>query len=171
MKQVKNYILFSAISLLTFTSCKKDNADIDLGTISVSIDGKQTTFNFGAKATTTSVTGGYGITIKGNKKDPAASQTNISFSITSPSPIVAKTYVENGGGNPLIQMEYFYDFILGIGTTASAYGSTTNPVTITITEITSSSARGTFHGELLYTALDGTTGKAVLSNGVFYVSF
>ncbi len=107
LKQVKNYILFSAISLLTFTSCKKDNADIDLGTISVSIDGKQTTFNFGAKATTTSVTGGYGITIKGNKKDPAASQTNISFSITSPSPIVAKTYVENGGGNPLIQMEYF----------------------------------------------------------------
>ncbi len=131
---------------------------------------KQTTFNFGAKVIVTSVTGGYGINIKGNKKEPASSQTNILFSITSPSPIVAKTYVE-GGGNPLIQMEYFFDLVLGIGTTASNYGSTTNPVTITITEITSSSVKGTFRRELLYTDLNGNPGKNVLSDGAFNVNF
>lgn len=80
---------------------------MSLGTISVSIDGKQNTFNFGAKATGMIVPGGYGSnTIKGNKKDAAASQTNISFSITSQSVIVEKTYVENAGSTPIIALNF-----------------------------------------------------------------
>jgi hypothetical protein len=68
-------------------------------------------------------------------------------------------------------MTYFLDAVLGIGATASNYGSTTDPVTITITDITSSTVKGMFSGELSYTDLNGNPGKNVLSNGTFNVSF
>ena len=171
-RNLKNYILCSALFLLVFTSCKKDKDNPDAsGTISVSIDGTPNTFNVEAKAVQTSVSGGYGITVQGYKKDPAESQTNLSFSITSPDPITAKTYVENTGGNPLIVMTYFLDVVLGVGTTATNYGSTKHPLTITITNITSSTTKGTFSGELSYTDINGNPAKNLLSNGTFNVNF
>ncbi len=171
-QQTKNFILFSVV-LLFFTSCKKDkaNTDVPIGSISVTIDGTKTTFNYGAKATVLSVGGGYGISIQGNKKDPSASQTNLLFSIASPSVITPKTYVENSGGNSLVNMSYAYDLFFGIVYTSVAYGSTTNPVTITITDINSTSVKGTFSGELLGTGVDGNPVKNVLADGVFHVSF
>jgi hypothetical protein len=172
-KQFKNYILFSILLLPVFTSCKKDSTNNNSSNaISVSIDGTPTTFNIEAKAIKESVTGGYGITIQGYKKDPAVSQTNLSFSVVSPDAITAKTYIENTSGNPLIVMTYFLDTtVLGIGITASNYGSTTHPVTITITAITSSTVKGMFSGELSYTDLNGNPAKDVLSNGTFNVNF
>jgi len=172
-KQTKALLFFSALLLLALISCKKskeNNAD-PVGTISVSIDGTKTTFNNGAKATVMSVSGGYGINIKGNKLDPSASQTSLSFSVVSPSVISARSYVENAGSNPLLVMDYFFDVVFGIGTTSSAYGSTTSPVTVTISEINSASVKGTFSGELSYTDLNGNPAKNVLTNGAFNVSF
>jgi hypothetical protein len=170
LKQIKRCILFTAFVLLC-TSCKKGKTDNGPGTISVSIDGNHTTFNVGAKAIRTNVTGGYGIMIQGYKKDPSESQTNLSFVIASPNPIIVKTYTENAGGNPLVEMVFFQEFILGVGDTARSYGSATNPVTITITSINSSNIKGSFFGELLYTDLNNNTGKNVLSNGVFNLNF
>jgi len=172
-RQFKNYILFSILLLPVFISCKKDSTNNNSSnTISVSIDGTVTTFNTEAKAIRESVTGGYGITIQGYKKDPAASQTNLSFSVVSPDAITAKTYIENTSGNPLVAMTYFVDAtVLGIATTASNYGSTTHPVTITITDISSSTVKGMFSGELSYTDLAGNPAKNLLSNGTFNVNF
>ena len=170
LKQIITFGLFS-VMLLWITSCKKDkaNTDVPLDTISATIDGTTTTFNYGAKATVLSVSGGYGISIQGSKKDPSASQTNLSFSIASPSVITPKTYAENASSNPLVEMNYAYDLIFGIVYTSVAYGSTTNPVTITITDINSTSVKGTFSGELLGTGVDGNPVKTVFANGVFYV--
>ena len=68
-------------------------------------------------------------------------------------------------------MTYFLDVALGVGVTASSYGSTVKPVTINISEITSSAVKGTFSGELSYTDLTGNLGKNDLSNGTFNVNF
>ena len=173
LKQTKSFFLFSAIFFTFFISCKKasSNTDIALGTISVSIDGTATTFNYGAKASNIAVTGGYGIKIHGNKKDPSTSATNLTISVVRPTPITTGTYVENAGGNPLVKIDYFFDVFFGSGSTSSSYGSTTNPVNIIITEMSASSVKGTFSGELEGISINGTKVKTVLSNGVFYVSF
>ena len=171
-KQTKNFILFAAFLSLGFISCKKSssNTDIAIGTISVSIDGVATTFNYLAKADVPSVTGGYGVRIQGYKKDPSLSATSLTFSVVRPTAITTGTYVENAGSNPFVEMSYFYDLVLGTGTTSVAYGSTTSPVTITITDINTSSVKGTFSGELLSPGISGPF-KNLLVNGKFYVRF
>ncbi len=169
-RRTKNLIFLSAFLLVLFTSCKKENTNVAIGTISVSIDGTATTFNFGAKASVLPVTGGYGIQIQGNKRDPATSATNLTISVASAAPITTGTYVENSGGN-VVKIDYDFDYFLSTST-SSSYGSTTNPVTITITEINSTSVKGTFSGELQGAGIGGgDLVKNVLADGVFYVSF
>lgn len=161
---MKKLIFLSAILVLQLISCKKNNVDIPIGTIKVEIGGSASTFNVQAKATRLTVTGGYGIQIQGNLK--TTSTTNLSFSIVSPNPILNGTYTENTASNPLVSMTHCIEVFSPCVIRAKEYGSTTNPVSITITEISASSVRGTFKGEL-----QGTNSKEVLSNGVFYVSF
>ncbi len=172
LKQIKNFIPFLVV-LLCCTSCKKDKADTDVsvGTISATIDGTATTFNFRAKATGSNVSGGYGISIQGFKKDPSASQTSLSISIARGTQITSGTYVENSGSNPLVEMTYNYDLVFGIVYTSTTYGSATKPVTITITDINSTSVKGTFSCELLGNDVNGNPAKTVFTDGVFYVSF
>lgn len=168
--KIRCLICLSCFIVSGFSSCKKDPESAAIGTISVSINGTNTTFDFGAKASQIPVTGGYGIKIQGNKKDPSQSATSLTLTIVRPTPITAGTYIENGAGNPLVSMDYFFDLLFGSGSTASAFRSPTNPVTITLTEYNSTSIKGTFSGEL-QSNYAGTVTKTLLSNGSFYVSF
>ena len=162
---MKKIISLSALLTLMFFSCKKDDTDIPIGTIKVDINGSAYTFNLQTKATTLTVTGGYGIQIQGYYRN--GSTTNLSFSIVRPGAISTGTYTENAAGNPLVLMTHCTEVITPCVIRANAYGSTSNPVSITITEITGSSVKGTFKGELQVS----TGSTEVLSNGVFYVSF
>jgi hypothetical protein len=161
----KRFAILSVTFLtLFFVSCKKDPTDIPIGTIKVDIDGHSSTFSVQAKASRLSVTGGYGIQVTGNLK--TTSTTNLSFSIISPNSINAGTYTENTSSNPLVTMTHCTEVIVPCVIRANSYGSPSNPVSITITEITGSYVRGTFKGEL-----QGGSSKEVYSNGLFYVSF
>lgn len=165
-------ILVLLAGTLCFSSCKKSHDGADAAdTISTSIDGQITTFNVGAHASTLSVAGGYGINIHGNKKDPSTSKTALSISIVSPNPIGKGTYVENSNGNPLVAMIYDYDFVFGIIYTYEAYGSSTHPLSVTITEINSSFVKGTFSGEVEGTDATGATVRYLFTNGTFNVKF
>jgi hypothetical protein len=163
----KIYYLFLVICLSVINiSCKKDTVDtIKIGTIKVDIDGSAYTFSVQSKATRLQVTGGFGIQVQGNFK--TSSTTNLSFSIVRPTSITAGTYIENGGGNPLITMIHCTEVLIPCLTSASTYGSPTNPVSITITDITSSYVKGTFKGELQISA----GGTETLKNGMFYLNF
>ena len=164
---MKKYITLSVMMALLLFSCKKDATDIPIGTIKVDIGGNNSSFSVQAKATRLPVTGGYGIQIQGNYR--TGSTTNLSFSVVSPTQISTGVYTENTTGNPLVTMTHCTEVLFPCVVQANNYGSTGNPVSITITEINSSFVKGTFKGELLN--LGGTSGTEVLSNGTFYVSF
>ena len=164
MKKLLNILLASCVTILTI-SCKKDVADIPIGTIKVDINGSAFTFNVQAKATTLAVTGGYGIQIQGNYK--TTSTTNLNFTIVRPTPISSGSYIENAAGNPLVMMRHCTEVLFPCVIQANTFGSTANPVSITITQITGSSVKGTFMGELQISS----GGTESLTNGVFYVSF
>jgi hypothetical protein len=162
---MKKIIFISAILVSLLFSCKKDETDIPIGTIKVDINGVAYTFSEQAKATRLLVTGGYGIQIQGNYR--TNSTTNLTLSIVRPTPISTGTYIENTGSNPLVTITHCTEVIVPCVIQAVTFGSISNPVSITITEITGSSVRGNFKGELQTSS--GTT--ETLSNGVFYVSF
>lgn len=164
MKKLLNILLASFVTILTI-SCKKDATDIPIGTIKVKIDGTDFTFNVQAKATTLAVAGGFGIQIQGNYK--TTSTTYLSFTIVRSSPITTGSYTENIGGNPLVTMTHCTEVLIPCFFLATTYGSSSNPVSITITEITGSSVKGTFRGELKFSS----GGPELLTNGAFYVSF
>lgn len=159
-------IFFIAVICFTttlFIKCKKESSDIPIGTIKVNIGSTEKTFNVNAKATRLNGTNGYGIKVQGNYR--SGSTTTLVFSIISPNPITNGTYTENVVSNPLVLMTHCVEVIWACVIQTSAYGSRSNPVTITITEITSTYVRGTFKGELQGSAIE------VFSNGLFYVSF
>ena len=161
----KKLIHLSTILTLLLFSCKKDPVDIRIGTIKVDINGTAFTFNVQAKATRLSVTGGNGIQIQGNYKE--TSTTNLTLTIARPSPISTGAYIENTASNPLVTVSHCTEVFVPCVFQAVTFGSTTNPVSITISEITGSSVRGNFKGELRLNSGNTET----LSNGEFYVSF
>jgi len=167
MKKIFYFLLTCCVTITTI-SCKKDATDIPIGTIKVDIGGSNSTFSVQAKATRLSVSGGYGVEIQGNYR--TGSTTNLSFSIASPTQISTGVYTENTTGSQLVTMKHCTEVLFPCVVQASTYGSTTNPVSITITEINSSFVKGTFRGELLFVR-GSTGGTEVLANGVFYVSF
>jgi hypothetical protein len=158
------YISIILFVLIFFNSCKKDPLDIPIGTLKADFNGASKTFNVNAKAKRLSVSGGYGIQIQGYFK--SGSTTNFSFSIVSPSPLSAGSYIENSTGNPLIEMINCTEVLFPCFARTANFGSSSNPVSITITEISGSSVKGSFKGEL-----QGTSANEVVSNGVFYLSF
>ena len=162
---MKKLFYLLLITCLTFFSgnCKKNPDDIRIGTIKVNINGNSTTFNVQAKASRINVTGGYGIQIEGYLK--SSSTTNLSFSLAGTTPISNITYTENSTGNPLVQMAHCVEVIVPCVFRTSTFGSLSNPLSVTISEITGAHVRGTFKGEL-----NGHSTE-VLTNGVFYVSF
>ncbi|MES1220819.1 MAG: hypothetical protein ABUT20_35290 [Bacteroidota bacterium] len=170
---MKKILIVMLIVLVTQVnvSCKKDSTDVPIGTLKASIDGAVTNFNVSAKASNLSVQGGQGIKIFGYKKDPTLSGTSFQIVIASPASISSGTYVENTNDNPLVQVNYFYDFFFGAGFSYSNYHSSTAPMTINITEKNSGSIKGTFSGELKGNDLNGNPIVSKITNGVFNVSF
>lgn len=170
-KRIKSVLII--ILLAFFISCKKDktNTTRPENTISADIDGNARTFNYGAKATKLMVSGGYGVTITGNKANPSSSKTAISFEIASPSVISNGSYIENTVGNPLVTMNYDFDLLLGIVYTSVAHGSVAHPATIIITEIDAAHIKGTFSGELSGTDVNGNPWVTLITNGMFNVQF
>ena len=173
----KNFVLFSAVLFLGFTSCKKRTSDNNdhANRISFSADGQVDTFYIGAGATKSSTAGRFGIDIQAYKFDVTShDNTGLFISISRPTAITTGTYVENAGGNPLVSLSLVFDTHL-TSTTAAPYGSLTNPVTITITNINATAVEGTFSGELLSPGLNTggpvTPFKTVLTNGAFDVDF
>ena len=164
MKKILYFFPVICITIIA-VSCKKDPLDIPLGTIKVDIDGTEYKFNVQAKASRLPVTGGYGIEIHGLYK--TTSTTDFNFSIVSPSPITTGTYTENISGNPLITVRHCTEVLFPCVIQTNTYGSAANPVSITIKEISGSSVKGTFKGELQVSS----GSKEVLTGGVFYVSF
>ena len=167
----KNLISIVLMTAVLAVSCKKDPTDIPIGTISAAVEGTTTDFKVNAKATRLSVQNGFGIKISGYKKDPSLSGTNLEVIIVRPSQITVGNYVENPGDNPLVELNHFQEFILGSGTIYSNFHSNAHPVTVSISEINGTSVKGTFSGELKVGGLNGSTTTAMLTNGVFNVSF
>ncbi len=164
MKNIFYFLLASFVTISTI-SCKKDATNIPIGTIKVKIGGVDYTFNLQAKATRLPVSGGFGIQIQGNYR--TGSTTNLIFSIVRPDAISAGSYTENTGGNPLVTMTHCTEVLVPCLIQAKTYGSSSNPVNITITEITGYSVKGTFSGELQVSS----GGTELLTNGAFHVSF
>ncbi|MEO5946509.1 MAG: hypothetical protein ABIP79_06800 [Chitinophagaceae bacterium] len=162
MKKLYYFLLISCLIIFSI-ACKKDRLDIPIGTIKVDINGNSSTFSIQSKATRINVTGGYGIRIEGYFK--SSSTSNLSFSLVRPTPITNTTYTENSAGNPLVEMTHCVEVLFPCVFRTAAHGSSSNPVSVTISEITGSHVKGTFKGEL------GGQSTEVLSNGVFYVSF
>lgn len=157
------YVLLISCLILSAIACKKDRMDIPIGTIKVDIDGYSSSFSVRPKATRINVTGGYGIQIEGYLK--SSSTTEMLFSIVSTKPITNTIYTENSAGNPLVKMIHCVEVVFPCVFRTAAHGSISNPVSVTISEITGAYVKGTFKGEL-----DGQYPE-VLTNGVFYVSF
>jgi len=82
--------------------------------------------------------------------------------IQAQSPITAMTYTEEG----TTEMAGLGYFIFPSGTAYSNNHSATNPVTITITSITSTNVQGTFKGDIFNGA-----DKKVLASGTFNLNF
>ena len=166
----KLVILTATFVIVFFSACKKDPLDIPLGTISVSINGTETTFNLQSKALLTNSAGYNTLTIHGYKKYTSANSTQIELIITSLNPISSGIFSENtaaSSGN--VRINFFQEFVLGLGTGYFTYGSPTNLCTINIASITGTSVKGSFKGELRAGGSAGET--ATLSRGVFNVSF
>ena len=159
-------IVIAFFSVFLFCGCKKDSIDnIPIGTIKVDIDGTAYTFSVQAKATRPQVTGGFGVQIQGYYR--TGSTTNLSFTVVRPTTITSGSYTENTASNPLVIMKHCTEVIVPCVYQANNYRSSTNPVNITITEITSSYVKGTFNGALQL----GSGSTETLTNGMFYVSF
>lgn len=171
---VRNALLFTVILFLgLFTlSCKKDTPDsVPLGTIEANVDGTKTTFNNEATATITTSNGNVTLEIKGYKKPRSTSGTYLSLKILKTGPVTSGTYTETNAGPYRLQAEHFVDLFFGVGGSSFTYGSSSNPVRITITDMSATYVKGTFSGELRSGAAGGANNTYVkLTNGVFHVS-
>lgn len=162
--------LFACQVVFFFTTCKKDPKDIPIGTIKTKINGDEKTFSIQAKATRLTVTGGYGIQVIGYYRN--GSTTNLTFTIARPQAIATGTYTENTTSNPLVTMTHCVEVLFPCVLQTNSHGSVSNPVSITITEITNTYVKGTFKGELQTPGPAGTgTSTENFTNGVFHVSF
>lgn len=158
---IRKRILIILVLFLTLisTSCEKDN-NVPLGTISVSVDGNKRSFNNNAKAENIPVQGGYGLWIDGYKGDAGLSN-EMSITIASPHTISAGTYTNNASGNAVV-IKYSINLLF----TWDIY--TSSKATVTISEINSTHAKGTFKGTLTY---PNSTSTKELTGGAFNVSY
>ena len=168
----KQLCIITAISVFFFSSCKKDPLDIPLGSVSASVNGNKITFNVQSKAVRSNMGSNYILTIEGYKKDPSASSTKMKLTLTSLNPISSGTFTETAtSGGAVARIDFFQELIFGYGTSYTSYGSSFNPVIITITELTGNTVKGTYKGELSVPIAGGAGEKILLKDGIFNVSF
>lgn len=182
---MKSLLFLISILVITISSCKKpdygyvDPYNIDwpgppnpfpnfiptpsFGGISASVNGTVTSFSAVSKA---QLSGSYHIHIGG-----VTGTSSLELDIQSPSPITAGVFTENAiAGSSIATIHYSWYDPSG-WRVAVPFNSTTNPVTIAITAIDSTSVQGTFKGDLKYTPSSGSSTIKVIKDGVFDVRF
>jgi hypothetical protein len=157
-------LLFAAFfSVIAFSSCQKDNNDTVTGpNLSASFDGSSKKFNNALVGSVTSTDGSYGLQVIGFAGTAGTSDA-LYLSILKDGPIVPGTYIEGQGAG------ITYVSQTGGVTNYSNALSATNPISITITSISSTKVTGTFTGDIFIEA-NSTLAKKVLANGQFNVT-
>lgn len=165
---MKNSFVLGACLILLLSSCSKDTKVSASGSITGNIDGTGTSFNNNVKAARIDVGGTYSITILGFQDEGASNR--ISIMVTSPQPIASGVYSESSSsGNKVGAISYVQ---AGSSSPYVNNNSQTNPHTVTITSVNSTSIQGTFSGDVFLTNGSGvTTTKKVITKGQFDVKF
>ncbi len=167
--------IIPALILLSLVckSCKKDAAppapvSEGLGTISVSIDGSTRSFNYydDNNSTAKAVLGTrypnlYTLTVFG-QVSPGFWADYLSITIVSPVPIVAGTYTNAAVPNTSLEIWYCPATIPFQACHVSGSSGL-----VTISEMSSSSVKGTFSATLSYVDNSGTSRTNTLTNGKF----
>ena len=162
-KLMKKLFFVLAISTLTFSACKKGNDDGGTGNnLSASINGTTMTFNNSLVASNTSAGGAYGMQIVGFSGTPGTSDA-LYLVVYSSSAITPGTYVDGQSATISYNTQ-------PAGTVYSNALSATNPISITITSISSTNVSGTFKGDI-FAGASISGAKKVLTNGQFNVKF
>lgn len=172
--------IIPALILLSLVckSCKKDAAppapvSEGLGTISVSIDGSTRSFNYydqNNNSTAKAVLGTtynnlYTLTVFGQKR-PFFWEDDLSITIVSPNPIVAGTYTNAAVPNTSLEI-WYCPFTIPL----QACHVSGSSGLVTISEISSSSVKGTFSATLSYVDNSGASRTNTLTNGKFNTPF
>jgi len=151
---MRKLLILPIIVLIVFSSCKKDNQGVPLGTLKATIDGIPVVFNMWDTAiigvynltlppSPPSVT--YSLNIHGYTSDTLK---NIDFGVNGYLSITAGTYIDSLLNLYNLSSSIFYNQ----GLTTSGYvtyvstGNTTSYSIINITSIDSASVQGTFNG-------------------------
>ena len=165
MKKITS-LLFVCSSLLFFASCKKDSGDGTNYYIKANIDGTEKTYNSTPLAFSVNQSGTYSLAMSASAGTGSSEGLALQINQSS-NPITATTYTDGTGGDYALGGDY------NPGTTdvSKLYGaglqlSTTAPLTITITQITSSQVSGTFSGEFFDNSGAGSN-SIMITNGEF----
>jgi hypothetical protein len=169
---MKTRTLFAFLAVVLFASCSKNSSDTDKngsGAISAKIDGTNTTFNVNAKAMRNNGQGFYTIQIAGATGSEPSTANQITLAIASDAEITPGTYTEDASTNSKLGT---IGYVTGGSETYTSDGSDTNPVTVIITSVNSTSIQGTFRGDVYLTTASGASStKKVFSEGTFNVNF
>jgi hypothetical protein len=132
------------------------------------MDGTNYMFNYSVIALQTNTSGAYSVQVIGFQAGGTGAN-QIALVIAGTSQITAGTYTEDGSTTNVASVNFVQ--------AGSAYpyvsnNSNTNPVTVTVTSISSTSIQGTFKGDAFLLDSNGaTTTKKVIANGQFSVNF
>ncbi len=170
--------IIPALILLSLVckSCKKDAAppvSEGLGTISVSIDGNTRSFNYDENNGSTakamldsSYPNLYRLKIFGQTGPGLYLEDRLSITIESPNPIVAGTYTNAAVPNTSLEI-WYCPFTIPL----QACHVSGSSGLVTISEISSSSVKGTFSATLSYVDISGASRSNTLTNGKFNTPF
>lgn len=174
MRSIRLLLLLTLVfGLITLNSCKKDKETVPLGTISATIDGIPMNFNTDAVALRYkgNIDGTIFTTIRGYKPDNSIMQIVMYSAVTA-----GKTYHKVSDDQIHLSFGFVYT-ITNDGNIAKAFEDdkiATNPISITITAVSSTSVSGTFKGNLIKTMpfVDSIPTKETrsITNGKFNVA-
>lgn len=164
---MRKIIALSSLVLLLM-SCKKnsDDSSVAANSIQANIGGTTYNFNVSAKATKMDGTGYHFISIAGADANSASANV-IGIIANSNVPVTTGTYNENDAVN---YGSLSFSVNISTGNTYIDAGSTTNPVIVTITSLTSTNIQGTFKGDI-YLGGSTSAAKKVVADGKFNVPF
>lgn len=166
MKKISS-IIFICFSVLFFASCKKDSGSGTNYYMKATIDGTEKTYSSTPLALSVNQSGTYILSMSASAS--AGSSEGLGLQITQSSgPIAAGTYTDGASG-----VSYLLSGVYNPGTVNSSdiYGagiqlSATSPLTITITNVSTSAVSGTFSGEFFDNSGAGTN-SIMITDGSF----
>jgi hypothetical protein len=167
-------ILFPLAILLMFCGCKPEDMLTPIngggggggtGSLQVSMDGTNTTFNTSAIAALSNTSGFFTLQMLGFNGAAGTSST-LQVAVIRSSAIATGTYSETNTTGDVVSVIY-HD--VSTSKTYQNFASATNPLTITITALSSTSVQGTFQGDIF--DISSLTTKKVLTSGSFNLHF